>query len=376
NSGGTKEAQYRAEFDAAISSHSSVGAKQDYIDAQIAIVNNNGGDTTEEVSARSQALESISEVLASMKTQTAGLEATVETLQNEGLFQDVLKASIDNIISVNVFAPETSYITYDTTKFEAIVSGAANFSDVDLKADMFAAAATELGNFDDANKLLDAENLARQAFAGVEIRGEAITDMTNAMTTLLQSDTTGIVDKLAFGEHFDGEPMAQYARQMLLADKETELGEVMARLQTGNQVGGIDPITYLEQQVTSPSGEPLNRNAQTLGYFTGAVYVAAESISGDVQEQRDFVNSILKSSLTVFDKSKIWGTLAGATASVSKEWVSRGIGEILNDPGLTAAQALDRAALPEDPQSGEIALGNDAQSAYERGVTRVRRLNE
>jgi len=217
-------------------------------------------------------------------------------------------------------------------------------------------------------------------FGGLTVLGkdDAMRQMANGLTAIIDSDTTGVMDELTFNQStMDGSSFAAYAKEMLNQNREGELGQQMGRLQVGND-SSENPVERLNAVETVPGTTQERRaNAGALGYFVGGVYAATQARSQDVAEQRETVTAILKSALTVVDKVASLGGPTGRViaggAAVGKEWMQIAVKNAIADEGSAAGIRLERAALPVNAQTGELGVGDNVASAFEDRLASVTR---
>lgn len=356
NSGGH---DYVQELGRAVATHASPQAKLDYI-RELA------PKTTDKPSYSTFGFANSATIRGDAEAGAVGdvLGSLTGARAHEGfamLSSDQRKAVVEAAVGSRFQTIASTYgtantLTYDTSRIGGLMNAAASTDDPKLKAEMFAAGADALRPVRDTGNIL----------GGLTVIGKSAAEqaITNGMTRLIDSDTTGVVRSLAYGETtFDGRALSTYAKQMLNTGQEAKLGEMMAKLSKGNDLRG-DPVARFEQPVAGPSGKPRSENAGAMGSFVGAVYKATESISSDEKVQQDMVTAVLKTALTVFDKTKTWGTLAGGVASVAKEWVSYGVKAALSDASSSPATRLERAAMPIDPKTRTVAVGDAATSQF------------
>jgi hypothetical protein len=256
--------------------------------------------------------------------------------------------------------------TWDAQDYRDIMDAAASMGDADLKARVFDAGVDTLRSVRDTNSVI----------GGLTVMGkdDALRTMTDGLTALVNSDTTGVMKELTYNrETSDGSDFAAYAKEMLNQDRGAELGQQMARLQLGNDENG-DPIQRLNETIQVPGTDQERRpNAGALGYFVGATYAATASITKDVADQRAMATSVLDSALAIVDKAARKHPVAGAVASVAKEWTHYAINQAIGDPTADAATKLENAALPVNKQTGELGVGDDVLSAFEDTLASVQR---
>jgi hypothetical protein len=199
---------------------------------------------------------------------------------------------------------------------------------------------------------------------------ETLTAMTESLSQLIDSDTTVIVRELTYNtETQDGSDLAAYSQVMIATGQEAKLGEQMAKLQLSNDLQG-DPVARLDQSVMVNAQKP-RENAGRLGYFTGAVYADAAANSSDIAQQQETISNVLSSVLTVVDKTS--GKGVATAASLGKVWMSTAVKAAIDNPGLEPAARLERAALPQDPSTGELGVGDAVADAFNTALSRVQR---
>lgn len=349
----------------AVSTHAAASTKVDYVKALAGQTDGKGlsgasfgGSWSREVDAEASA---IGKVIGSMRGSQA--QAAFSALS-----QDQLRAVVSTGIDQSNQYSQSGVITsFDPKGFQSVMNSAASISNPDLKAQIFDAGADALRTVRDTQAVGLAQNSPD--------RNATLSAVTDSMTKLLDSDTAGITRELTYNTMTqDGSDLAAYAQVMIADHKEAKLGEQMAKLQFGNDLKG-DPIGRLNQ-TTTVNGQERRENAGTLGYFTGAVYAGAAANSKDVKAQQEAVTAVLKSVLTVVDKAGVGGKAVGTAASVGKEWVQFAVRGAINDPGTTPAQKLERAALPQDPKTQELGVGDPVADAFNTTLSRVQRTAE
>lgn len=260
-------------------------------------------------------------------------------------------------------------VNWSADQYKNIMDAAASMGNADLKAQIFADGADTLRDVRDTSS-----NLGLSTFG----KDDALQTMTDGLTAIIDSDTTGVMRELTYNsETMDGSAVGTYAREMLDQDRTDELGEQMARLQFGNGLNE-NAVERLNEVTTVPGTDQERReNAGTLGYFVGGVQAGAQSLTSSVEEQRAMTTAMLKSVLTVVDKTAfVTGPAAlgvSTSAAVAKEWVQFGVNAAINDPTADAGIMLERAALPVDSSTGELGVGDNVASAFEDRLASVTR---
>jgi hypothetical protein len=370
----------------AVATHATADVKLEFVKAQAGSTLDYDADTsspfnligsTQVTSHGDAEASAVGEVLASLMGNPAVAEQAFKALSPEQL-RGVLDASIDRVeidsttVSLSGAgggASHTNSTSLDASTFKGLLEAGAQSTDPDFKARLFAEGSAVLKSVPEQNLLLGINSFDREA---------ATKTMAEGLTSVLQSDVSGVMRELSFNaETRDGTAFASYAKQML-NDKQTEpLADMMQQLQVGG-AKNEDPINRFEAttQVTLPNGTKVDRyeNAAALGHYVGGVQAAAASITTDRKEQAELLSAVLKSGLTIVDKSGVGGKGVGAAAAVAKEWVTIGTNAALKaiqDDPSAAGKALDLAAVPTDPKTGEEAVGSNSKSAYNTALDTV-----
>ncbi|MBI1684758.1 hypothetical protein [Caulobacter hibisci] len=370
----------------AVATHAASDVKVAYVQAQAGSTLDHTADTTRpftlmgstQVTSHGDAeAAAVGDVLASLKGDPAAAQKAFDALSPDQL-RGVLDASIDRVETSRTVASmsgagaaHSNATTLDATTYKAILEAGAQSTDADFKARLFAEGSAVLKGLPDQNLLLGISSFDRP---------EATRAMAEGLTSVLKSDVSGVMRELAFNaETRDGTAFATYAKQML-NDKQTEpLADMMQQLQVGgakteNPIDRFEAVT----QVTLPNGQAADRyeNAAALGHYVGGVQAAAASITTDQKAQAELISAVLKSGLTILDKSGVGGKGVGAAAAVAKEWVTIGTNaalKALQDNPAATGEALDLAAVPTDPRTGEEAVGSNSKSAYNTALNTVAR---
>jgi hypothetical protein len=350
-----------------VATHASPQTRVDYIAAMKPGVDDSsyadtgfGHSTTHLTDAQASA---VGNVLGSLRGShaEAGFEAIGDRLP------DVLSSAVDGSLNTTTMGMgSATTATWNAEGYGKIMDAAATMGDADLKARVFDAGVGTLREVRDTNTII----------GGLTVVGkdDALGAMTDGLTAIVNSDTTGVMTELTFNrETSDGSSFAAYAKEMFNQGNEAALGQQMARLQLGNDENG-DPIQRLNETITVPGTDQERRpNAGALGYFVGSTYAATASITTDVADQRAMATSVLDSALAIVDKAARSNPVAGAVASVAKEWTHYAINAAIDDPTADAATKLENAALPVNSQTGELGVGDDVSSAFNDTLASVQR---
>jgi hypothetical protein len=356
----------------AVATHASSYDKVQYVEAMKGQVTDRPSWTESHVFSTSSheadaEAAAVGKVLTSLKGSAYAADA-FEALDPEQL-RSVMTASIDETMTSGMGAPS---VGWDAESFTGLMDSAASIHDPDLKARIFDAGADTLRAVRETS-----------GFAGQPVitgKDEAMKTIADGLTKLIDSDTNGVIRELAFNsETIDGSDLGTYARALMESGQEKKLGDIMAKLQLGNGLNEnpaarLDEVTQV--RVANGGSQERRENAGALGYFVCAAYAGAQSWSADIKKQQEVMTSVLDSALTIIDKAKVGGPAAnavGTTASVAKEWTHYAVRWALEDPGLAPAQRLERAALPMDPQTNELAIGDDIRNAFNTTLSTVQR---
>lgn len=291
---------------AAVGQHGSNQTKLDFI-GQLAGKSTDQAaiDTMNESRLHDPQARAIAEVIGSMENSPAIAQQALQSLQPDQRLA-VLKAAANETILVGGAMGGVGAVRTDTAALEQLLKVASRVGDADTKARVFADAASVMTDL-----------------AG---RGDAAENVRRSMGQLILSDTNGVLRELAANrETANGSALASYAKASLNAKDFDALGEIQAQISLGNGKNE-SPAARFEAQVQAPGGGQRYVNAETAGYFAGAVSAAVKSITTDAKEQGDLINATLKSVLTIVDKTA--GRAhpgVGIAASVLKEWTQFGV---------------------------------------------------
>lgn len=346
------------ELAASVADRATPRAKLDYIGALAGETDGQGidgwhlgGSWTRNVDSEAGAIGTVLGSMSGPYAQQAFGALTTDQLRA------VLNTGIDQRVN---YSRSSVSIGYDVARYEGVMTAAASISDPDLKARIFDAGTDALRTVRDDSGF--------NVFAYQ--RDETLQSMTAAMGRLIDSDTTGVVRELTFNsETQDGSDLAAYAQVMIATGQEARLGEQMARLQFGNDMQG-DPLTRLDETV-QVNGQERRENAGALGYFTGAVYAGAAAHSDEIAQQQEAITNVLNSVLTVIDKTSPRGV--ATAAALGKVWMASAVEAAIANPGTDPAARLERAALPQDPATGELGVGDGVTDAFNTALSRVQR---
>lgn len=342
----------------AVGQHGSAQTQKDFI-AQLAAgsTDQTSVDTSGDSRMYDPQARAIAEVLGGMGSRPQAAQEALASLSPEQR-QAVIRAASQETIRVGGAMGGVGAVIADPAPLRQLLKVTAGMADADLKARVFADASAEM-------KRLQGRGLGHEA---EQVR--------QGLRELLLSDVNGVMRELSANrETSNGSALASFIKSSLNAKDFDGLGEVQAQLALGNGKNQ-SPVTRFEAQVTSPSGAPRYVNAETAGYYAGALSAAVTSITSDAKQQGDLINAVLKSVLTVVDKTVGRAVPAvGIGASVLKEWTQFGVkaamdmrisDQVSMDDKIFQALVpmQDTRTLPNGQIDSERAAGSDATSAF------------
>lgn len=134
--------------------------------------------------------------------------------------------------------------------------------------------------FDIAAKRLDTLKNTNRWLVPVSGTRQAAEQITSGLTTLLTSDTNGVFRELIFDSRFDdGRALTNYIEQLVRSNQIGEIASIQTQLLLGNSGLG-NPEERFNEVV-----DELAINAGKLGYFSGAVLNALDSINASNKEK-------------------------------------------------------------------------------------------
>ncbi|MFT4193699.1 hypothetical protein [Ottowia sp.] len=276
----------------------------------------------------------IGEVLASLGNDPAAFDQGLAALDKKAL-DAVALAGIGQTTttSVGYGGAGSVSVSHDTQQLSALVGAAANSTDPAVKARVLDASSGAIQTIRD-NTRFPVVSLGTDA---------AVQQITSQQTKLMNTDVRGIVDELNKADQY-GKGLSTYLSEVLKADPvggSKVIGEQLAQLQGAGT--GMTPTQFFEQQVPGTTGAPYYRNAQSLGYFTGAMRNGLTSQNDDATRNGTIVKSIV---LTAVSAAQI-GPYGGAVLATAGQIVDRSV-ESANGDRTALGQALQDLAVPHD----------------------------
>lgn len=283
----------------------------------------------------------IAKVLASLSGDQAAFDEAIKSL-SQGQLEDVLAVGLGR----NYVADPTGY-TAGTYYFEpsaalGIIEAAANSSDVQVKGAVFAAATEHFNTLE--GQTPDAA-------------------YTEALTQLIQSDPSGLVNELQSRTDVTGGSLAAYAKEMINSGNEQDLQNLLVQMQQGN-----DGTGNAFENFSDPAF------ARNLGFMTGAIAAAINSITGDAQAQADMLGNIFG---VGFGLGGMANPPAGVIATVGNGITSAIISDIIDgvaEGNTDLKQAMYELAIPRG-EEGEVNMAGTGYDAFNASFAAVAELH-
>lgn len=307
--------------------------------------------------------QAVAEVLASL--QGSYFDQAVGALSD---------TQLGAVMQAGIYQAETSsrngtITNFDTAVAARVVDAAASSSDPAVQARIFDAAADRLGIIQGGGD----QGAVPGSFGTDGRLAPARDELTGALTRLINADTTGIVQQLETTER-NGDALTTYLTEQIAAGREAEIGELILKLQSGNDLSG-DPIANFEAE--TPDGD--RQNAHVLGYFTGAIEAAVRNVTDDKVAQAEAIGDIFKG---VINYASIAGgaaapspagpgisTTTSAITHLTEAFVDDAVAEIRADGGRLHDE-LTALAYPHDAE-GVPYEGERSETAFDTARGRV-----
>lgn len=358
----------------AVAEHADDTTKVDYIGA-LADRTNTGDDSrlstsfgVSTVTDEDPEALAVGLVLASLKNDSTSFTAAIAQLDDgvgdasdpaQGQLASVLKtAASASLTSTASSSSVSTTVGFDPDLLVGIIDAAATCNDPGVKARIFAGAAEQLEEIQDSGNLL-VPNINQRQDAG---------QVMDAMTRLLTSDTCGVMGELETQYDRDGASVSAYAEEMVAQDKAAELGEIIVALQRGNDRQG-DPMARFGVTAPGTNGGSRYPNAESLGYFVGAIQVGIAAHTTDRTDQANVLKNIFGTVAgAVGAHDPVSGAVAsianGLTSAIVDEWCRK-----VESGGEDLRSAIRALAYPRGA-GGQLYTG-PAENSYDATVGRV-----
>lgn len=329
----------RVDFANAVASHASADAKVGFIAATKDSINGDysatqGQDGNPETLA-------IAKVLASLSNDQAAFDSAVKSL-SEGQLEDVIAVGLGRDFYPDFSGQTAGSYSFDPSAALGIIEAATNSADLQVKGAVFEAATKHFNTVDGQAP----DNSYR-----------------DAITSLIKSDPNGLVNELQSRTDLTGSSLADYAKEMLESGKEQDLRNLLVQMQQGN-----DGTGNAFENFSDPAF------ARNLGFLTGSIAAAINSITDDAQSQGDLLKNIFG---TAFGAGGAANPAAGVIASVGNGITSVTIDSIVDsvkDGNKDLKQALYELAIPRG-QDGSVNMTGTGYDAFNASYAAVAEVN-
>lgn len=294
--------------------------------------------------------EAILDVLSSMGNDPAAFNEAVSAL-DESTLHAVAEAGINQS---STHGETIAIVSHDPKQLTALLDAAAKSNDPAVKARVFDAGASALQSMRDSTK-----------FPVVSIgTDDAAKQVTDKLTALFNSDVRGITHELNQHDQY-GKGLSTYTSEVLRAGESGQkvLGEQLAQLQGAGT--GQSPIQFMEQTAPGTSGAPYYQNAESLGYFTGAMRNGLEAQNADATANGTMIKGIFGAAIGALSLGRAGGSATFLTNTMVDAAISSANGD-----RTKLGQALQDLALPVT-ESGERYEG-PATATFDSTLARVR----
>lgn len=270
----------------------------------------------------------IAEVIGSMDKDPVALTRAVGALSDEELMV-VGRAGLNERA---MFGGSTVSVSHDPKALFAMLDAAAASKDPAVKARLFRAGADALKTVRDNTK-------PPVISVGPDDVAKRIADK---MAKLLDTDARGIVRELTSQDR-RGKGLSAYTTELLRAGEggQKTLGRQLAQLQGAGTA--YSPIEFMEQKEPGSSKSTWYQNAQSLGYFAGAIRKGLDAQVADSDARKDMIKVVFGAVVGAFPLGSA-GAAAGGLTGPIVDAVMRDANKGLDE----LAEAFDKLAMPAD----------------------------
>lgn len=295
-------------------------------------------------------------VLNSFDTSTpdgrAAFDQAIKDMPQSTL-DSVAKAGIDE---TSFYSSNSVSVSYKTDQINALLDKVAGSDDAAVKGRAFSAAAGAVSGM--------REN-ADAWLVGSPGAGKAIDGIVERMTTVMNTDPRGVTDQLNKTDAY-GLGLSTYVAEVMRKDPEAGakiLGDQLAQLQGAGT--GVSPTEFFEQQTPGTNGTPYYKNAETLGYYAGALRAGVDKLNASTSETGGMVKAILGAAISAASLGRAGGSVSGLTNAMVDEVVGQ-----VNGDRTEMARVLELLAVPVDA-NGERYQG-PATATFDSKAAKVR----
>lgn len=324
----------------AVASKGSNEAKQAYIQEMSSRTADNDSGTSASIGGAStdnsdKDAKAILTVLNSFDTATPEGRAAFDQAIKD-MPQDTLNSVAQAGVNETTFSSGYHItVSYKTDGLNALLDKVAGSSDAQAKGKVFSAAAEAVsGMRENAGVHLGMSSVGTD---------KKITDVVDRMTTVMNTDPRGITDQLNKSDAY-GLGLSTYVAEVMRSDPKAgaeTLGKQLAQLQGAGT--GLTPTEFFEQQSPGTNGTPYYKNAETLGYYAGALRAGIDSLNQGTTETGTMVKAVLGAAISAASLGRAGGTASGLTNTIVDEVVAQE-----NGSRTETARVLEQLAIPVD----------------------------
>ncbi|MGH8080782.1 MAG: hypothetical protein ACREP7_09410 [Lysobacter sp.] len=311
------------------------------------------------------AARAVGEVLASLPPAAFG--AAINGLRNDQLAAVMKTAAGMTIGSPAIDTstngmPSGQAIDYDPRLLTQILDNAAKSGDALAQARTFEAASTQLKTMQE-----DVNFPMTYTDQGNDLRAVA-----DAMTRLLKSNPTGIMSQFESTLDRYGTSLVPYTSEMVAQGRGNDLRDIIVGLRNGP--GSGDPSSmYAVLEAKDANGESYHPNAQTLGYFVGAVQVGMSQHAGGAKADGELLKTIFGTASGAIGAANpaagVFAAVLGGTYVVASDEIAQSVA----DGNTDAKDALRTMAYPHDAKGKPY--NGAAEAEYDSAMDRVINAN-
>ncbi len=274
-------------------------------------------------------------VLSSFDTSTSTGRAAFDQA-----IKDMPQSALDSVAQAGV--NETTFnsashisVSYKADQLNALLDKVAGSSDPEAKAKVFGAAAEAVsGMRENAGVHLGMSSIGTD---------DKIAGVVDRMTKVMDSDPRGITDQLNKSDAY-GLRLSTYVAEVMRKDPEAgakTLGDQLSKLQGAGT--SQEPTKFFEEQAPGTNGTPYYKNAETLGYYAGALRAGIDALNKDTTETGTMVKAVLGAAISAGSLGRASGSVSGLTNLVVDAAVNQA-----NGSRTETARVLEQLAVPVD----------------------------
>ncbi len=313
---------------------------------------NYAGELTKKIGTDNDSTVALTSMLGRMYGQP--LETAIKNMSDTQLSK-LSDVAIQRRINTNPFTGEATSTELDTKIFSRFLEATSRIQDASEKARVFGAGVRQIKTINDENNLL----------APLADKKGAIASITNPLTNIITSNTTGMLDRLIRGN--EKESLKGYLASMLSSgnpDDQQKIGGQIGSLLAGNS-GKEDINKRFESNVGEDGKENAHANARLLGSYAGLLKAATTDIGADAGRRKDALKNLTAGILGVSGAAfPPLAIPAGAIGGIAPEAIDQFAEDVSKEQG-EIADLLIKKTLPRD--SNGLDPQTEGFGAYQGG---------